>query len=463
MKRVDTLDAFRGLAILLMILSGSIPFGVLPEWMYHAQVPPPKHVFNPNIPGITWVDLVFPFFLFAMGAAFPLSLSKKLEQNIPIWKIFTQIIIRGFSLAFFAIFLQHTKPFLLSKEPNSVHYLIAILSFGLLFFIYTRFDNLSKKTSLIIKALAILSAIILLSFLSYPDGSKFSINRSDIIIIVLANTAMFGSIIWILTKDNLLLRVGILAFLFALRLTQSIEGSWNILLWNYSPIPWLYKLYYLQYLFIVIPGTIAGDLILKWIKNDEKIVSSDNYNFVVYGLLMFLIVFLTVIGLFSRQIILALLVSIVIYVLSTTILKNKKDIYSILLKTFSNYGFYFLLLGFFFEAYEGGIKKDKSTLSYYFVTSGLAFFTYNFFSVIIDKFKKVTKVKLLIESGQNPMIAYIGASHVIIPLLALTSLNIVLQKIFFSPWLGFIKGIIITLLVALLSSFFTKKKYFWRT
>lgn len=29
--------------------------------MSHAQTPPPDHIFNPEIPGITWVDLVFPF------------------------------------------------------------------------------------------------------------------------------------------------------------------------------------------------------------------------------------------------------------------------------------------------------------------------------------------------------------------------------------------------------------------
>jgi predicted acyltransferase len=65
-QRLESLDALRGFAILTMVLSGSIAFGgVLPGWMYHAQVPPPKHVFDPTHPGITWVDLVFPFFLFS--------------------------------------------------------------------------------------------------------------------------------------------------------------------------------------------------------------------------------------------------------------------------------------------------------------------------------------------------------------------------------------------------------------
>jgi predicted acyltransferase len=69
MKRAKSLDALRGYAIMTMILSAAEAFKVLPAWMYHAQVPPPDHVFTPTIFGITWVDLIFPFFLFSVGAA----------------------------------------------------------------------------------------------------------------------------------------------------------------------------------------------------------------------------------------------------------------------------------------------------------------------------------------------------------------------------------------------------------
>ena len=58
-QRNISLDALRGFAILTMVLSGSIIYSeIMPAWMFHAQVPPPKHIFDPSIPGITWVDLV---------------------------------------------------------------------------------------------------------------------------------------------------------------------------------------------------------------------------------------------------------------------------------------------------------------------------------------------------------------------------------------------------------------------
>ena len=80
-NRSFALDALRGYAILTMVLSATISFHILPGWMYHAQTPPPDHAFNPTVPGLTWVDLVFPFFLFAMGAAFPFSIKRKIEKG----------------------------------------------------------------------------------------------------------------------------------------------------------------------------------------------------------------------------------------------------------------------------------------------------------------------------------------------------------------------------------------------
>lgn len=62
MKRAISLDAFRGYAIVMMVLSGTIASNVLPAWMYHAQVGPRTgYNFDPTLYGITWVDLVFPF------------------------------------------------------------------------------------------------------------------------------------------------------------------------------------------------------------------------------------------------------------------------------------------------------------------------------------------------------------------------------------------------------------------
>lgn len=124
---------------------------------------------------------------------------------------------------------------------------------------------------------------------------------------------------------------------------------------------------------------------------------------------------------------------------------------------------FWLVLGLFFEPDESGIKKDRATMSYYFVTSGLAICTFIAFSIIADVFKKKRWLQLLIDNGQNPMIAYAGINNFITPVLAILSIDSLLTAMAVTPWLGFLKGLIVTLLMAVAVQFCTKQKNFWRT
>ena len=81
--RIASIDIIRGIAIVGMVLCANIGFNSgLPAWMFHAQTPPPTYAFNPEVAGITWVDLVFPFFLFPLGAALPFAMRKRLENGM---------------------------------------------------------------------------------------------------------------------------------------------------------------------------------------------------------------------------------------------------------------------------------------------------------------------------------------------------------------------------------------------
>lgn len=137
-NRSYSLDALRGLAIILMVLSGSIVFGILPGWIYHGQTPPPSHVFNPEVAGITWVDLVFLFFLFALGAALPFAMKKRIDNGESKLKLVYNAVLRGFQLTFFAIFIQHFYPWVLSNPQDTRAWALSLLCFLLLFPMFMR-------------------------------------------------------------------------------------------------------------------------------------------------------------------------------------------------------------------------------------------------------------------------------------------------------------------------------------
>jgi hypothetical protein len=84
-------------------------------------------------------------------------------------------------------------------------------------------------------------------------------------------------------------------------------------------------------------------------------------------------------------------------------------------------------------------------------------------SIMIDVFRQKRWFGLFIDNGQNPMIAYAGINNFITPVLALTGGSVVLDHFATTPWRGCIKGVIITLLMALTVSLLTRLKIFWRT
>lgn len=475
-KRAYALDALRGFAVLAMVLSGTISYKILPAWMYHAQVPPPAHTYNPNLPGLTWVDLVFPLFLFSMGASIPLALSRRLSQGVAQTKVILYILKRGFFLATFAIVLQHFRPTTISQESIINRWIIALLGFVILFLMFVRLpDSLGKLPRRIITIGAWIAAIILLSKIQYTDSSGFSLARSDIILIVLANTAVFGSIIWLFTRSNLWLRLGLMGLLLALRLSATVGKSWIAFIWLNSPLPGIFNFQYLSYLFVLIPGTIAGDLILNWVRNStpndspawEELSQTpsrwtkNRFYCIIFLLLTNCLVLL--IGLQGRWVWQTTLVSAVICLLAALLVKRPTNETEYLIKNFYHWGVYWLALGLLFEPFQGGIKKDPSTLSYYFVTTGIAFLILIIFTILIDILKMQRWLHLLIDNGQNPMIGYVGFANLVWPILIFTRIDgWVIQQIK-TPVEGFLKGLIYTLLVAYIVSWFTKLKLFWRT
>jgi len=468
--RALALDALRGLAIVAMLLSGQVPFGsnALPAWMYHAQVPPPAHEWISTLAGITWVDLVFPFFLFSMGAAFPLALTRRMERGEPAWKLVLFVLGRGFLLGFFALFVQGIRPETMSSQPTTTTWLEGLLGFLILFPILTRLPGAWPMAArLAIRALGWGGAVAFCALVKYPDGSGFSLERSDIIIIVLTNMAVFGSMAWMLTRENLVLRLGLIGIVLAIRLSNmpSPTPGWVHDLWAYSPAPWIYKLYYLQYLCIVIPGTIAGDLILKWTRASSSSTGekSTTPRLAAVGALMLLFVLVLLVSLKARWLVGGTLLTFGMCAVGWWLLSRPRNEAERLYKTLFQWAIYWLVLGLFLEPYEGGIKKDRATVSYYFVTSGLAIFVLIGLSILIDVYQKKRWAQLLIDNGQNPMIAYAGINNFITPVLALVGGEKILSNFATTPWRGFWKGVIITLLMALTVSFLTRRKVFWRT
>lgn len=465
--RMVALDALRGIAVLMMVLSGIIPLDrPIPAWMFHAQKPPPTHVFNPNLPGLTWVDLVFPIFLFCMGAAIPIVLSRKLEQGHTWQSIVGKAALRSALLAWFAIFLQHVRPSTLEKPPSPTVWFVGLVGFLLLFLMFTRMPaQLPKTVRFTLHAIGYILAVVLLFLLRYPENALgFSPERNDIIIMVLADMAFLGTVIWIATRQNLLMRLSVLGVYLGLRLSAK-EPGWVQDLWNWSPLPWYFKWNFVKYLFIVLPGTIVGDHIVQW---QDQLRDAKEHNPSVHprwaGFIVLTVVLVTslLIGLQGRWLWNTALVVFVAASVATLFTWTSVNSTEKMLHKWIRWGSYFLVLGVFFEAYEGGIKKDPSTLSYYFISTGIAFYVLTSLSTLTILYGKTAWLRLFSDVGQNPMVGYCAMENFILPLFALTSLQMRMDMWFPTGWGGVGVALFQTLLLALFVQFLTRRGFVWR-
>ena len=618
--RAHALDALRGYAIITMVLSAMEAFSVLPRWMYHAQVPPPDHVFDPTIYGITWVDIIFPFFLFSMGAAIPLSLGRQHAKGESIMKLTWKTVQRWVKLTFFAIFIIHAFPFMLGYEQEWMRYAMPIFFFILLCLMFMPNPfGLSPYKARAITWSAYLVAVGFMLLQPYAGGAPFRLIDSDCIMLILANVSLTGSIIYLLTIGHPLRRLALLPFLVALFMAAHTANSWPALLIHTSWLPWLYLPAYQVYLLIIIPGTVAGEWIAQWlekmkandtskglvdnyqkkseavlengnllkggrgavlenwngvkndekvvlengnplkggggavlengnkVKNDEKVVlenenkvrtrseemkDKENALALPVALLSLALIIVNVVLLFGRHLVANLVATMVLTALTAWLLRSrreagtpgveaakqrvaskdassqnaakqevssreassqeaakqevssreassqeasKQEVYNHrsssvtasptlhFWQRLSSAGAYLLLLGLCLESYEGGIRKDDVTLSYLFVTCGLAFYALLLLTVVCDHWHVRWLCAPLEMVGKNPMVAYVSASMVIIPVLILTHIYPYIDSLSSQPLTGFLKGVLLTALCMALTAWFTHKRWFWKT
>ena len=454
-RRIITIDILRGITIFAMILCANIGyFSDLPAWMFHAQTPPPTYAFNPDVPGITWVDLVFPFFLFTMGAAFPLAMRKRLENGASRLSVTGSLFRRWLTLTIFAIVLGNAYMIGASTRPDIVKGIFNVVLWGVMFMSLVRLKD-EKKCRLVNNAGMFLLIVMAVLGVDYM-GLKLSRWSSDIIIMILANVAFFGGLLWMFTKDSIRLRWLVLLFIIAIKALSSYTPQ--VLDWipSMGSIGWFFSWGYLQYLIIALAGSIVGDKLLEHSRSGET-VSIDRYH-IAAGVVALLAMLVQLWGLFTRHILADFIISAVLGLVFVALTFKRRNIVSWL----GYFGFAFMLVGIIFDPIDGGITKDYCNLSYMITTTGMTALTGAF--VLALELKWQIKGRGLSGCGQNPMLAYGVTTFVTGPILAMIGIGPWLDAISAgSPFWGVVRGLIYTLLMVAITCFFTKKKLFWRS
>ena len=261
-RRAFSLDALRGFFLVTMTLGFTVGVEKFwPLWMFHRQEPWGAE--SPlDVAGLSWRDLAYASFLFTMAAALPLTMSRRIEKGELEIGIVMAAVRRWAMLFFYALLIGHSNTYFLGYTQTAR--ILSIVGFGVMAMVFTRrrADWDERKYNMVNRAGWIL-AIAFLALTPFTYGKTFSFDRNDDIIVGLAFASFAGIILWYFTRENLTARLGVLAAAMALYLGAKGDG-WISGWWWDARLPWLFSAQRFVLLAVVVPGTIMGDLILRW-------------------------------------------------------------------------------------------------------------------------------------------------------------------------------------------------------
>jgi len=182
-KRILSIDIFRGLTILVMIFVNDVAsVKELPWWTYHMK---------PGENGLTYVDVVFPAFLFIVGMAIPLAINKRRSKGDSVLKLLYHTVIRSLSLVAIGLLIMNGRQ--VFPEATGISYalwnVLMFVGVILLWNVYPGAEGKKKLlfTSLKWTGLALL-IILLIIYRRNVDGELKWINPR--------NWAILGGIGW---------------------------------------------------------------------------------------------------------------------------------------------------------------------------------------------------------------------------------------------------------------------------
>lgn len=100
-ERIASIDAFRALTVLVMITVNAWPAVTgLPQWMGHMPA---------DADAMTFVDAVFPAFLFIVGMSIPFAMQQRFSKGDTVWQVQAHVLARALGLVVIGFFMVNAE------------------------------------------------------------------------------------------------------------------------------------------------------------------------------------------------------------------------------------------------------------------------------------------------------------------------------------------------------------------
>jgi heparan-alpha-glucosaminide N-acetyltransferase len=213
-NRLTSLDVFRGLVILVMTFVNFLsPVQNIPGWAKHMPE---------NIDGYTFVDVVFPGFLFIVGVAIPLALQRRIDRGEAFSKILISIVLRTAGLLFVGVVMVNKGLYSADVAflSRPLWYLLAISSIVVIWIHCPANASVTRRR--VIRTMqtiaAVFMAVLLVLFRGKNSaGETVWMQHSWWGILGMIGWAyLLCSVCWLACRGNSTALLGIVGFMFAL-------------------------------------------------------------------------------------------------------------------------------------------------------------------------------------------------------------------------------------------------------
>ncbi|GJM34063.1 MAG: hypothetical protein DHS20C18_30640 [Saprospiraceae bacterium] len=215
-QRILSIDIFRGLTIFLMVFVNELA-GVsnIPQWMKHVPA---------TVDGMTFVDVVFPAFLFIVGMAIPFAVMNRIARGQRSFDFWQHVLTRTFGLLVLGVYMVNSGE--MNAEASLInHSWWAALLYISAILIWNRYPKTDEKLKrFLFIGLRIIGVVVLiiLYFLyrkTGPDGQLSGMTPSWWGILGLIGWAYLLSIIlFMVANKNLTALITLFVLLFAVLL-----------------------------------------------------------------------------------------------------------------------------------------------------------------------------------------------------------------------------------------------------
>lgn len=158
--RIASVDALRGLVILLMIFVNDVAgFSAAPSWLRHVSA---------EADGMTLPDVVFPAFLFIMGMAIPLSLGRALAAGRSRLSLLPKVLTRTVSLLLMGVLMVNMGRH--NPGYRGLWGLLTYLAIFLAFAVVPPGPELRRRTFIVCRVIGFIALAVLALIYRTADG-----------------------------------------------------------------------------------------------------------------------------------------------------------------------------------------------------------------------------------------------------------------------------------------------------